>query len=336
MKIKIILLAALLSVCSFSQEQKFADLGDLKLISGEIIKNCRIGYRTAGVLNESKTNVIVYPTWFGGKSESIINVSGRLLDTTKYFIIAVDALGDGVSSSPSNSPEQRDSLFPEITIKDMVNSQYELLTRIMGLNHIHGIIGGSMGGMQVFQWVVSFPDYMNKAIAYVGTPQLTSFDLMLWRAEILAIEQWEENGGDRVALAEVISTIHNLLITTPEQKNQKVDRNSFEKYLEDLHTGFRKSFEPYNWKRQLSAMCAHDISVDGSLQAAAERIDTDFFIIIGSEDLIVNPVPASEFADKYKFRKYVFGNNCGHLAPGCEFEVFAGLVKSFFEENTLN
>jgi len=51
------------------------------------------------------------------------------------------------------------------------------------------MIGGSMGGMQVFEWIVSYPNFMEKAVAYVGFTKLTSFDLMLWQTELNAIEE---------------------------------------------------------------------------------------------------------------------------------------------------
>ena len=91
-----------------AQEQQFAALGDFKLKSGEVIRDCRIGYRTFGRLNEQKSNAIVLPTWASGTSEQLkSNIGpGRLMNSEKYFVIAIDALGNGVSSSPSNSKLQ--------------------------------------------------------------------------------------------------------------------------------------------------------------------------------------------------------------------------------------
>src|SRR5450432_2243192 len=92
----------------FAQEQQFASLGDFKLESGEVIRDCRIGYRTFGQLNPEKSNVIIVPTWANGTTAQMDGQFGpnRLIDTTKYYAIAMDALGNGISSSPSNSPSQ--------------------------------------------------------------------------------------------------------------------------------------------------------------------------------------------------------------------------------------
>jgi homoserine O-acetyltransferase/O-succinyltransferase len=336
MKVLVILLAAVLSVCSYSQEIKTGYIGDFELTEGGKIRDCRITYLTAGMLNDDSSNVIVYPTWFGGKSQGTFNTGVRLFDTTKYFLIAVDALGNGSSSSPSNSPDQMNEKFPCVTIKDMVNSQYLLLTDVLRLRHIHAVIGGSMGAMQAFQWAVSYPEYMNKVITYVGTPQLTTFDLMLWKSQIAAIESWERNGGNKDDLADVIVTIHNLLATTPDHKNRNVKRENFETYINEMYGNFRKTFNPYNWKLQLIAMSKHDISVNGTLDEAAALIQADMMIMVGSRDLLVNPAPAVLFADKYNHKKYIFDNDCGHLAPGCEFDTFKEVINSFIEEKPLN
>jgi homoserine acetyltransferase len=72
--IRLLLSATLTAfVCSAApaQQQKFAELGEFTLVSGEVIQDCRIGYRTFGSLNADKSNVILFPTWAGGTTEEL-------------------------------------------------------------------------------------------------------------------------------------------------------------------------------------------------------------------------------------------------------------------------
>jgi homoserine O-acetyltransferase len=98
---KICLLAALCALSAFGQEpvQQFATLGDFKLVNGGVIRDFRIGYRTLGTLNAGRSNAILFPTWFTGKSIDLVNSvqHDKLIDTSRYFVIFVDAIGDGVS-----------------------------------------------------------------------------------------------------------------------------------------------------------------------------------------------------------------------------------------------
>src|SRR5215813_14851830 len=172
-----------------AQDLQFAQLGDFKLEGGEVIRDCRIGYRTFGKLNAAKSNAVLLPTWASGTTEQLkgnVGPSG-LVDADKYYVILIDALGNGVSSSPSNSKLQPRMSFPKFTLADTVRTQYELVTKILRLNHLHAVMGVSMGGMQTFQWAVAYPDFMDLVIPIVGSPQLAPYDLLIWQAQLDAI-----------------------------------------------------------------------------------------------------------------------------------------------------
>src|SRR5258708_35502252 len=95
---------------------------------------------------------------------------GQDVETTKFYLILIDALGNGVSSSPSNSISQSKILFPQFSIRDMVNTQYKMLTEKLNIHHLAAIVGGSMGALQALQWAVSYPDFMDKVVAIETTP----------------------------------------------------------------------------------------------------------------------------------------------------------------------
>jgi len=126
-----------------------ADLGDLTFECGEILRGAKLAYRQAGQLNADKSNAIVFPTWFTGTSEDLF-ASGQLdaIDTERFFLIAIDAFGNGVSSSPSNHPD-----FPVVTIGDMVAAQYRLVREVLGIERLYAVMGISMGGIAIREGV---------------------------------------------------------------------------------------------------------------------------------------------------------------------------------------
>lgn len=147
------------------------DLGDVTLQSGVTLPNAFLAYKTYGQLNEKKDNVIVYPTAFGDQhvqNEWLIG-SGMALDPQKYFIIVANLLGNGLSSSPSNTPAPFDrARFPHITIYDNVKFQHRLVTEKFGIQKIALVVGWSMGGVQSFQWGASYPDMVERIAPFCG------------------------------------------------------------------------------------------------------------------------------------------------------------------------
>ncbi|TCJ01413.1 alpha/beta fold hydrolase [Cytobacillus praedii] len=147
------------------------DLGDVTLQSGVTLPNAFLAYKTYGKLNEKKDNVIVYPTAFGDQhvqNEWLIG-NGMALDPDKYFIIVPNLLGNGLSSSPSNTPAPFDKAnFPQVTIYDNVTFQYRLVTEKFGIQKIALVVGWSMGGIQSFQWGASYPDMVERIAPFCG------------------------------------------------------------------------------------------------------------------------------------------------------------------------
>src|ERR1700727_4061746 len=100
------------------QDYEIYDLGDVRLQRGATLRDCKLAYKIFGTLNAAKDNAIVYPTWYSGQhydNEWLVG-SGMALDPRKYFIIIPNMLGNGLSSSPSNTPEPYNgSRFPQGT-----------------------------------------------------------------------------------------------------------------------------------------------------------------------------------------------------------------------------
>src|SRR3989454_8538598 len=109
--------------------------GDLTLESGEVIKDFSISYVTHGTLNAQKSNAILMVTAISGNHHRLdfLIGPGKALDTSKYFVVATDAIGNGLTTSPSNSRAQPRMQFPKFGIRDMVQSQHRLLTEHLGI-----------------------------------------------------------------------------------------------------------------------------------------------------------------------------------------------------------
>ncbi|MBU0560369.1 MAG: alpha/beta fold hydrolase [Bacteroidetes bacterium] len=322
---------------TFAQNvQLFADLGDFELESGQKIINCNIGYRLFGAFNHDSSNIILYPTWFGGTSEHLSKLisKGNLIDDSKYFVIAVDALGNGVSSSPSNSIKQPGRDFPEFTVLDMVNAQYELLTNHLGVKKLYAIIGGSMGSMQAFEWLVAYPDFMQKAIPYVCTPQRSTYDLLSMHTQLEIIETYKILGADDLLIHKTINMFRALLARTPDYIVNNVKRDEFENYLNSFNLDSLPFFTIDNFRSQLKAMIAYDIfsEYDGSMEKTAERIKADVMIIVASTDHIVHPKISIEFAKHINAELHILDSDCGHLAVGCEMRKSIELVNNFLDD----
>ena len=327
----------LFSAILYSQSGlQIGEIGNFKLSNGATIYNCRIGYRLFGKMNENKSNIILFPTWFGGTTKGLINLIGpnKLIDSDNYYVIAVDALGDGVSSSPSNSELQPGSKFPVFNIGDMVNSQYKLLTEVLHIDHVYAVLGGSMGGMQTFQWMVSYPHFMDKAIPYVGSPKLTSYDILLLNTELNIIELGHKyNAGDD-ELIKSVAGLQALQAHTPAYIVENTRPEDYDEFAQKTYDNFKEFFNSYNRASQIKAMLQMDISknFNGSMEHAAQNIKARVMIIVSKTDHIVNPKPALDFAKIIDAETFIFGNNCGHLAPGCEMKKFIEVVNNFLSE----
>jgi len=251
-------------------------------------------------------------------------------------VITVDALSNGVSSSPSNSRAQPRMKFPRITIRDMVETQHELLTRVLGIHHLKAVMGISMGGMQSFQWIVAYPDFMDKAIPIVGSPRIAPYDLVLWQIQIDAIMNdaaWKGGSYKKNPARAAEVEFGDLFLTTPEHFNQSTTR---EKTLHDLATagGTNQGLDANDKIRQSQALMALDVSqpFDGSMQRAAAAVKARVFVVASKTDHTVTPGPAIEFAHLLNAKLLVLDDDCGHMAPGCEAKTLVPAIAEFLAQ----
>jgi homoserine O-acetyltransferase len=333
--------ALLLSVCpAQAQQQQFAELGQCRLESGRVIEDCRLEYRTFGELRGKGENAVLFPTWFSGATENLMDYVGEqsAVDPARYFVILVGAFGNGHSSSPSNSKQQPGAAFPQYSIRDMVNAQHRLLTEKLGLDRLHAVMGISMGGMQTFEWTVAYPNFMRKAIPIVGSPRLGSYDLLLWRTQLNAIDEalkaYEDPAEERRAGMRLAANLHSLALTSPSRFNDETPRAEIEKYMAEREADLIKRYDPHDWASQLRAMVGHDIAApfEGSMEKAAAAVRARVMVISAAEDHMVTPGPSFDFAKEVGAEVVLLESPCGHLAPGCEQDKVYNAVRRFLAE----
>ena len=328
----------LFGLIALAQEQQFANIGDLKLENGGVIRQCRIGYRTFGKLAADKSNVVVFPTWASGTTEQLASSIGpdKLVESASFFVVAIDALGNGVSSSPSNSRLQPRMRFPQFTMRDTVESQHALLTKVLRLDRVKAVVGISMGGMQVFQWLVSYPNFMEKAIPIVGSPRPAPYDLIHWQAEIEALmrdRDWRAGNYTVNPAREVDFAFGEMILTTPADYNRRKTR---EQVFADLAKARRdtRRFDANNKIRQVQAMMQLDVSKQfgGSLERAAQAARAKVLVVIAKQDHVVTPAPAAEFASLLGATLLNLEGDCGHLATVCEGQRLNASVAAFLKD----
>jgi len=225
--------------------------------------------------------------------------------------------------------------FPKFTLRDTVESQHRLLTGVLHIDRVKAIVGISMGGMQVFQWLVSYPQFMEKAVPIVGSPRLAPYDLLLWQAQIEALMRDRDwNGGNytRNPARALDFAFGELLLTTPTDYNRRTTR---EKVLADLEKarGDAKRFDANDKIRQDQAMMALDVSRDfgGSLERAARAVKAKVLVVVAKFDHVVTPGPATEFASLLGAKLLELESDCGHLATACESRRLNEAVAEFLQ-----
>lgn len=158
-------------------------VGRLELEHGGVIEDCRLAVATRGELNDAKDNTILITTWFSGTHQAWLDSyigPDRALDPGKYFIVIVNQIGNGLSTSPHNTDDESIAMskFPFVTIGDDVVAQERLLREHFGVNELFAVVGGSMGAQQTYEWAVRFNEKVHRAAPIAGTAQNTPHDFL--------------------------------------------------------------------------------------------------------------------------------------------------------------
>lgn len=159
------------SVPAPARDFQVFDAGNVLLQSGRTFRNMTLAYKTFGTLNDDKSNVIVYPTSYSAQhyDTQFMVGDGAALDSSKYFIIIPNLFGNGLSSSPSNTPwPDVGTRYPNVTCFDAVHVQRRMLKALWGIDTVALVYGWSMGAMQAYHWAALFPDAVERIAVVCG------------------------------------------------------------------------------------------------------------------------------------------------------------------------
>jgi homoserine O-acetyltransferase len=307
---------------------------DLILEGGSRLKNATVAYETYGRLNKEKSNAILVCHALSGDAHAagwhegdrkpgwwdIIIGPGKCLDTKKYFIICSNVIGGckGSTGPSSINPETEKPYgldFPIITISDMVKAQKKLID-YLGIYQLFAVIGGSMGGMQVLQWCVSYPDMVKLAIpiatAAHSAPQQIAFN-EVGRQAIISDPKWNKGSyyfneipKDGLSLARMIGHITYLSYESMYQKfgRRLQDKEKYgfdfsldfqvESYLHYQGESFVKRFDANSYLYITKAMDYFDLTKNGSLIEGLKDMKAKFLIISVDSDWLYPPSQSEE------------------------------------------
>ncbi|MBO6858708.1 MULTISPECIES: alpha/beta fold hydrolase [Stappiaceae] len=310
------------------------ELGDFTFQSGATLRECKLAYKTFGKLNAAKDNVIVYPTWYSGQhvdNEWLVG-KGMALDPDEYFIVIPNMFGNGLSSSPSNTPEPYNAArFPKVTAYDNVRAQHQLMTQKFGVERIKMVTGWSMGALQTFHWGAMYPDMVERIVPFCGSAKCSRHNFVFLEgvkaaltADAAFLEGWYEKKPERGlrAMARVYAGWGFSQSFYREELDLKtLGYSSLEDFLVAFWEGFFLPKDANNllamlWTWQNGDISANDI-YHGDYKKALGAIQSKAYVMPGRTDLYFPPEDSEiEVANMPNATLIPIESIWGHFAGG--------------------
>lgn len=356
-------------------DRKFTISFDLKLESGKKLDGVKIAYESWGELNPDKSNAVLVLHALTGDSHAFGSATkahptagwwngvigpGLAIDTDRYFVVAPNMLGGCQGSTGPTSLDKKGkeygARFPYITIRDQVNAQFELSSQL-GISRWKAIVGGSMGGMQVLEWAIEYPESMEK-IAVLAAPAFSNADqIALNSVQLEAIkadplfndgDYYDQAAGKGpyrgLALARRMALLN---YRSPEELNVRFERSwqskvnpfgdggrfAVESYLDFHGNKFTRRFDANSYLTLVEAMNSHDVSRSrGSVKKALQKIraqmllvgiDSDRLFPLETQRVIADSNPRNLLGNKL----FVIKSDYGHDGFLIEAEKVGKLLK---------
>lgn len=339
----------------------------LELESGFVLAPVQVAYETYGHLNEAKTNAILIVHAFSGDAHAAgVDADGQKgwwdnqigpgkgFDTDKYFVICSNVLGGckGTTGPASINPatgKPYAMTFPVITIGDMVRLQ-KLLVDSFGIKRLLSVAGGSMGGMQVLEWAVRYPEMVASAIPIASTARHSAQQIAfneVGRQSIMADPDWNDGNyydakppARGLAVARMVGHITYMSDESMRQKfgrRQREENGIFEveSYLRYRGSQFVDRFDANSYLYITKAMDMFDLANGAqSLVPILTKSRTRYLIVSFTSDWLYPSYQSQEIVTALRRRNqdvaYIeLTSNYGHDAFLVEGDEQAELIRGF-------
>jgi homoserine O-acetyltransferase len=336
-------------------EETYHHEGELILESGEKLPRFEIRYTTRGNLNNAKDNIIWVVHALTGDANAHEWWSGligeeKFFDFNNYFIICANLLGscygstNPLSTNPENgSPYYYD--FPFLTTRDLANS-LEKLRQHLGVEKIHTLIGGSLGGQVALEWAYLLKENAENAVILASNAKTSPWTIAFNETQRMAIasdntwgEPTPEAGKKGLEAARAIAMISyrhpNDFALKQSDKDEKVDNFSISSYLRYQGQKLAKRFNAYSYWVLSKAMDSHDVGRGrGGTENALSHIKAKILAIGVNTDLLFFKEESefiAEHARNGSFREIV--SSYGHDAFLIEYHQLELILSSFYQLN---
>lgn len=274
----------------------------------------------------------------------------RFIDTERYSVLSFNVLGGchgstGAASHNSATGQLYRASFPEITIRDMVKAEYMAL-RMLGIEKVQTIIGGSLGGMRTLEWGIMYPQFMAQLIPIAVTPSLSAYGIAFNCIGLHAIEQDEGyaagqykkatdvKGFETARMAGMVTYRSDQLFNGRfARKTAEGGRFEVESYLQHVGKKIGTEFDPSSYCTLLRALNTHDVTrARGNLQKTAERIQARTLFLGFSHDLIYPPETIRSFSHLVENASFCYVHTAyGHDGFLAEYDKWGPIVEQFME-----
>ena len=279
-------------------------LGDVSLQSGAVLPDARLAYKTYGTLNREKNNTVLLPTFYTGshlRNEGFFG-DGRAIDPARHFIVSINLIGNGFSSSPSNTQAPADrGNFPLVTLYDNVAMQQQLLSQQLGVESVLLVTGWSMAGCQAFQWAAQFPDRVGHILPFCASAKTSPHNFVFLegvKAALLADSTFNNGFYDQPPVngLKAFGRVYAGWAFSQTFYRDKLHRQIGFESAQDLLVDWEQdhlNWDANNLLAKLATWQAGDISdnnlYNGDLQHALQAITAKTIVIACDNDLYFQP-----------------------------------------------